>query len=121
MQKKNEDISILTETHINYDQIHHQIHLRNNWFGLIFSSPGNSHKRVLFVLLHPGLEGITEIDTNPKGGFVSFKVTSLALMTEFSVFMPLQSIVPGNKWLGGVCLKDYKIIWKIKMREMKTK
>ena len=41
-------------------------------------------------------------------------------MTEFSVFMLVQGIAPGNNWLGGVCLKDYKIIRKIKMREMKT-
>ena len=42
-------------------------------------------------------------------------------MTEFSVFMSLQGIAPGNSWTGGVSLKDYKIIWKIKIREMKTK
>ena len=42
-------------------------------------------------------------------------------MTEFSVFILLHGIAPGNSWLGGVSLKDYKIIWKIKMREMKTK
>ena len=42
-------------------------------------------------------------------------------MTEFSVFMPLQDIASGICWLGGISLKDYKIIWKIKMREMKTK
>ena len=45
----------------------------------------------------------------------------LPLMTDFSVFMPLQGITPGNSWLGGISFKDYKIIWKIKMREMKTK
>ena len=38
----------------------------------------------------------------------------LPLMTEFSVFMPLQGIAPGNSWLGRVSLKDYKIIWKKK-------
>ena len=42
-------------------------------------------------------------------------------MTEFSVFMPLQVIAPGNSWLGGISLKDYKIIWEIKMSEMKKK
>ena len=42
-------------------------------------------------------------------------------MTKFFVFMPLQSIAPGTSWLGGVSLKDYKIIWKIRMRKMKTK
>ena len=121
LQKKNKDISILTETHINHDQIHHQIHIRNNWLGPIFFSPGDSHTKGLLVLLHPSLEGITEVDTNPNMGFVSFKFTPFPLMTEFYVFMPLQGIAPGNSWLGGVSLKDYKIIWKIKMREMKTK
>ena len=42
-------------------------------------------------------------------------------MTEFSVFMPFQGIATGNSWLGGVSSKDYKIKWKIKLREMKTK
>ena len=42
-------------------------------------------------------------------------------MTEFSVFMPLQAIAPWICWLGGISLKDYKIIWKIKMGEMKKK
>ena len=42
-------------------------------------------------------------------------------MTEFSVFMPVQGIVPGNSWLWGVSLKYYKIIFKIKMKENKNK
>ena len=120
-EKENKDISILTETHINHDRIYHQIHIRNNWLGPIFFSPGDSHTKGLLVLLHPGLDGIAEVDTNPKGGFVSFKVTPLPLMTEFSMFIPLQGIAPGNSWLEDVFLKDYKIIWKIKMRKMKTK
>ena len=77
----------------------------------IIFSPGDSHTKESLVLLHPGLEGFTEV---PKEGFVSFKVTPLHLMTEFSVVMPLQGIAPGNSWLVGVSLKDYKIIWKIK-------
>ena len=64
-------ISILTETHINHDEIHH---IRSNWLGLIFFSPENSHTNRLLVLLDLGLEGITEVDTDPKGKFVSFKV-----------------------------------------------
>ena len=31
-------------------------------------------------------------------------------MTEFSAFMHLQGITLGDSWLGGVSLKDYKII-----------
>ena len=42
-------------------------------------------------------------------------------MTEFSVLMLLQNTKPENSWLGGISLKDYRITWKIKVREMKTK
>ena len=120
-RKKNKDICNLTETHISHDQIHHQMHIRNNGLGPIFFSPGYSHTKGSLVLLHLDLEGITEVEIDPGGGFVSFKVTPLPLMTEFYVFMFLQSIAPGTSWLGGVSLKDYKIVWEIKMREMKTK
>ena len=89
--------------------------------GLIFFCPRDSHTKLSLVLLHPDLEGITEVDTDPKVGFVSIKVTPLLLMTEFSMFMPLQGIASGNSWLRGVSVKNYKVIWKIKMREMKTK
>ena len=108
-------ISILTETHINHDPIQHK---RNNWLGPIFFSPGDSHTKGMLFLLHLGLEGITEVDTDPKERFVSFKVTT---SNESSLFVPLQGIAPENSWLGGAFLKDYKIICKIKMREMKTK
>ena len=103
--KKKESISIVTEPHINHDPKH-----------LIFFSPGDSHTKRSFVLLHPGLEGITDIDTDPKEGLVLFKVTPLPLIIEFSVFMPIQGIAPQNSWLGGVSLKDFK-----KMSELKTK
>ena len=82
----------------------------------IFFSPGDSHTIGLLVLLHPGLEGITEVEADPNVGFVSFKVTPLPLMTKISVFVPLQGIAPGNSSLGGVSLGDYKIIWKIKIK-----
>ena len=57
--------------------------------------------------------GITKVDPDPKRRFVSFKVIP---SNESSLFVP-----PGNSWLGVVFLKDYKIICKIKMREMKMK
>ena len=72
----------------------------------------------MLFLLHLGLEGITEVETDRKGRFVFFKVTP---SNESSLFVPLQGIAPENSWLGGAFLKDYKIICKIKMREMKTK
>ena len=120
-EKKHKDINILTETYSNHDQIHHQIHIRSNWLGPIFFSPVDSHTKGSLVLLHPAPEGITEVDTDPKGRFVSFKVISLPLMTECYVLMPFQRVAPGNSWLGGISLKEYKIIWKIKMKEMKKK
>ena len=116
-KKKNKDISILTETQITHDQIHQQIHIRNNWLEPIFFSLLEIIPKELLVLLHPGLEGITEVDTDPKGGLVSFKVTPLPLMKDFSVIVPLQGMAPKNSWLGDVSLKDYKIIWKMKMRD----
>ena len=86
--------------------------------GFIFFSPGDSHTKETLSVLHLGLEGITEVDTNPERRFVSFKVTT---SNESSLFVPLQGIAPENSWLGSAFLKDYKIICKIKMREMKTK
>ena len=116
-RRKIKDISYLT--HINHDQIHHHIHIRNNWLNPICFSPGDSTTKGSLVLIHLGFEGITEVDTNPKEGFVSFKVTPLPLMTEFFMFILLQGIAPGNSWLGDISLRDRKIIWKIKMSEMK--
>ena len=72
---------------------------------------------MLFVL-HLGLEGITEVDTDPERRFVSFKVTT---SNESSLFVSLQGIAPESSWLGGSFLNYYKKICKIKMREMKTK
>ena len=71
-RKQNKYISILTETHIKHDQI---LHIRSNWLGPIFLSPGRSHTQGLIAQLHPGLEGVTEVDTDPKERFVSFKIT----------------------------------------------
>ena len=72
----------------------------------------------MLFLLYLSLEGASEIDTDPKGRFVSFKVTTY---NESSLFVLLQGIATENSWLGGAFLKDHKIICKIKMREMKTK
>ena len=69
-RNRNKDLSILTETHINFDQIQY---IRNNWLDVIFFSPGDSHTKRLLVLLNLGLEGVTKVDTDPKGRFVSFK------------------------------------------------
>ena len=72
----------------------------------------------MLFLLHLSLEGVTEVDTDPIGRVVSFEV---AISNESSLFVPLQGIAPENCWLGGTFLKDYKIICKRKMKEMKAK
>ena len=46
---------------------------------------------------------------------------SLSLSDESSVFVSLQDIAPESSRLMGVSLKDYKIVSKINVREMKTK
>ena len=61
---------------------------------------------------------VSEVDTDPERRFVSFKFTTC---NESSLFVALQVIAPENSWLAGAFLKDYKIIRKIKMREIKTK
>ena len=71
-RNQNKVISILTETHINHDQIHH---IKYNWLRPIIFSSGDSHTKGLLVLLHLGRDGITGVDIDPKGRFVSFKVT----------------------------------------------
>ena len=83
LQKPKKDISILIETHINHDQIHHA---RNNWLGPMFFSPGDSHTKGTLFLLHMGLEGITEVNNDSKMTFVSLRL--LPLMKEFSVCSP---------------------------------
>ena len=80
-------------------------------------SPGDIHTKGMLFLLHLSLEGVTEVDTDPKERFVSFKVTT---SNESFLFPPLQSIAPESSCVGGTFLKDYKNICKINMREMKT-
>ena len=57
-RNQNKDISILTESHINQDQIHP---IRSNWLGPIFFCPGDRHTEGLLVLLHLSPEGVTEV------------------------------------------------------------
>ena len=43
--------------------------------GPMFFSPGDSHTKELHFMFHPGLEGVAEVDTDPKRRFVVVKVT----------------------------------------------
>ena len=67
-RNRNKGISILTETHINHDQIRH---IRNNWLGSNFFSLGDSHTKGCLSCFIWDLK----IDTDAKGRFVSFKFT----------------------------------------------
>ena len=87
--------------------------------GLIVFCPGYTHINGMLFLLDLGLEGVTEVETDPKEMFVSFQITTT--YNQSSLFVPLQGIAPEDSWLGGAFLKDYKNICKIKMREIKTK
>ena len=100
----NKDASILTETHINLDKIHH---IRNNWFDAIFFSSEDIHAKKLLVLLHLHLEGVIEIDTDTEGRFVSFRVTPF---NDKVLCVYALGIAPGNSCLEGIYLTDYKMI-----------
>ena len=109
-RKQNRDNSILTETHINHDKIHQII---NNWLGPIFTQ-----KDCLVSFIHVLKESL-RLTLIQKGDLYPSRL--LSLITELSVFVPLQGIAPESSWLKDVSLNDYKITWKINMREMKTK
>ena len=61
----------MAETHIGHEQIHQ---IQNNWLGPVLISPGDTFSKGLLVLLHPGFPDVTEIDLDPNGRFISFKV-----------------------------------------------
>ena len=72
-----------------------------------------SHTKGLLVLLHSGFESTTKVDTDPKQGLSPFII--LPLMTEISVFMSLQGIIPWKSWLRG------EFLWRTtKLFENKT-
>ena len=53
-----------------------QIHqIRNNWLGPIFFAPGDTFWKGMIILLLSDFDDVTDVDTDPKGRFVSFKVT----------------------------------------------
>ena len=65
-------ISILTETQINHDQIHH---IRNNWLVPIISCSGDIHTKGLLVQLHLGLQVSLRLTLIQKRGLCPFKFT----------------------------------------------
>ena len=106
-RKQNKDISVLTGTHSNYDQINQ---IRNNWFGPIFLLETFTQKDCLLSFIQD-LKMSLRLTLIQKGDFYLSRL--LSLITDFFVFVPLQGIAPESSWLKDVSLKDYKIIWKI--------
>ena len=104
-RNQNKVINILTETHIIHDQIHL---IRKNWLSSIFFCRGDFLPCFIWDFKVSLRSTLIQ-----KGGLSSLRL--LPLMAEFFVFMSLQVIV------GTVSLKACKIIWKIKMKGMKTK
>ena len=113
LPKPNKVISILTETHINHDQIHHT---RNNLLGPIFFSPEGTQKECFFCFIW-FLKVSLRVTMIQKRGLYPSRLLPLMRV----LFVPLQGIAPESSWLGGAFFKDYKNICNLKMREMKTK
>ena len=111
----NKDVSILNETDINLDQIH-QIKMIG-WTPSFSLLEIATQKDYFFCFIRV-LKVSLRLTLIQKGVLCLLRL--LPLMTGFFVLMPLQDIVPGNNCIGGVSLKDYKIIWKTKMGEVKT-
>ena len=103
-------ISKVTETYINHDQIGH---IRNCWLGPIFFSPADSLTKNGFSCFLWVFKISMRLRMIQKG--------RLCPLRWFPLMAVLQGIAPGNSRLWGLSLKDYKIVWKAKMREMKTK
>ena len=94
-------INILTETHINPDPTQNK---RNNWLGPSFSLLEIFTQKDCFFCFIWVLK-VSEVDTDPKGKFVSSKVTP---SNESFLLVPFQSIAPENNWLGSLFLRTTK-------------
>lgn len=115
-RSQNKDICILSETNINQEQTHQ---IRNTWLVPIFFFPGDTHSKGMLVLLHLLFDEITKTDTDPKGRFVSFKVTS-SNNRVLSIYAPSgHSIREQLTW--GHFFGGEKTCMEKKPREMKAK
>ena len=105
-KNQNKIISILTETHINHDRIHH---IRNNWLGHNSFSPGEVTQKKCFFCFIWVLKVSLRLTLIQKGGF--FPLRLIPLTIEFSVSSPL-----GYSTREQLARGENK-----KMREIKTK
>ena len=62
-RSQNKKSYILAETKkIGQEQIHQ---IRNNWLGPIFFAPSDTFSKEMLILLHPGFDDVTDVDTDP--------------------------------------------------------
>ena len=70
------------------------------WVGAHFFSPRDIHAKGLLVLFYLGLEGINDFDINPKGRFVSVKLTPsnnrVPCIYALSVYITRKHLGRGN-------------------------
>ena len=85
----------------------------------MFFCHGDSHTKRLVVLLHPDLEGVTEVDTDPKRRFLLFRFTT-SNDRVICVYAP-SGHNTREELANGHFFEGYKIIRKIIGRQMKTK
>ena len=92
-------ISILTETHINHTAYHIQYSIKEiiDWVPSFSLLEIVTQKGCFFCFIW--VLKVPEVDTDPKGRFLSFKVTP---SNESSLLVPLQGIAPENSWLGAL-------------------
>ena len=85
----------------------------------MFLSWRKSHTKGLLTLLDPGLEDITDVDTDPKRKFVSFRVTP-SNDRILCVYAPSGHNI-SEQLVTRHSLKDCKIVWKTRVMGIKTK
>ena len=89
-RNQNKNFSILTETFINHDQIHH---IKNNWLDPIFLSPGVTQKNCLPCFIQV-MKVSLRLPLIQDRCLCPLRL--LHLMSEFFGFVSLQSITPGT-------------------------
>ena len=86
---------MLIENHIYHDQIHQ---IGNNWLGFIFSFREIFIQKNGFVCFIQVLKVSLRLTQVQKGDLCPARL--LPLITEFSVFIPIQGIAADSSWLG---------------------
>ena len=104
-RNQNKDICVLSETHVNHEQIHQ---IRNNWLRPFFSPLEILFQKAYLYCYTQAFLMLLRLIQIQTGDLCPSKLP--LLMKEFFVPMLLLGIVTANNWLGDASLKNYKII-----------